>query len=230
MAGKPKPGDSFLVVTEGTVTEPIYFELLRGKLKLATAFVHVVPGDASDPRHVIKTADRLAKERVRKARRKQLGIGEPEKFDHVWAVVDTDVAVRNGIWNEVQQLANARKVLLAHSTPCFEFWLLLHFDYTTRADLVDGAKAKRALKERLGKDYSTNEESAWNVLPVFMEHWVEAARHATRVRRHHQEANTQTPANPSTDVDRLVRSWNAAAGPEYGHPGLTWEPPTPPSR
>jgi hypothetical protein len=29
-----KPGDSFLIVTEGKVTEPVYFELLRESLQL----------------------------------------------------------------------------------------------------------------------------------------------------------------------------------------------------
>ena len=56
--GTAKPGDAFLVVTEGTVTEPVYFELLRTDLQLPVVRVKVVPGDASDPRHVIRTAER----------------------------------------------------------------------------------------------------------------------------------------------------------------------------
>ena len=131
-----KPGDAFLIVTEGTVTEPVYFDLLLRDLHLSVVRIKVQPGDASDPRHVILTAEREAKEQLRKARKGVLGINEPAKFDHVWAVVDTDVAVRNHIWNDVKQLAAARKVKLAHSTPCFEFWLLLHFaGFTTRSRL-----------------------------------------------------------------------------------------------
>lgn len=139
--GTAKPGDAFLIVTEGTVTEPVYFELLRTDLQLPVVRVKVVPGDASDPRHVIRTAEREAKQQVRLGKQGRLGIDEPSKFDHVWAVIDTDVAVRNGIWNDVRQLAVARKVTLAHSTPCFEFWLLLHFGFTTRSDLPDGSAA-----------------------------------------------------------------------------------------
>ncbi len=51
-----RPGDSFLIVTEGTVTEPVYFELLRESLQLSTVTVKVMPGKASDPRHVIQSA------------------------------------------------------------------------------------------------------------------------------------------------------------------------------
>ena len=211
-AALAKPGDAFLIVTEGTVTEPVYFDLLLRDLQLSVVRIKVQPGDASDPRHVILTAEREAKEQARKARKGILGINEPPKFDHVWAVVDTDVAVRRGFWNEVRQLAAARKIKLAHSTPCFEFWLLLHIaGYTTRANLVDGDTAKSAVKHALGRDYSTNEEVAKKVIPTFLAKWPEAIGHAEQVRRYHQDAATPVPANPSTQVDLLVRALNDSA-------------------
>jgi hypothetical protein len=214
-AGLAKPGDAFLIVTEGTVTEPVYFDLLLRDLQLSIVRIKVQPGDASDPRHVIRTAEREAKEQVRKARKGVLGINEPPKFDHVWAVVDTDVAVRNQIWNDVYQLAIAKKVTLAHSTPCFEFWLLLHLvDFTTRADLVNGDAAKSAVKNALGRDYSTNEETAKEAIATFISKWPESVGHAEQVRRHHRNAATPQPANPSTEVDRLVRAMNDSA-PEH---------------
>jgi hypothetical protein len=207
-----KPGDAFLIVTEGTVTEPVYFDLLLHDLQLLVVRIKVQPGDASDPRHVIRTAEREAKEQVRKARKGALGLKEPPKFDHVWAVVDTDVAVRMGFWNDVHQLAHARKVKLAHSTPCFEFWLLLHVaGFTTRTDLPDGAAAKSAVKKALGRDYSTNEDTAKEALASFLSKWPEAVGHAEAVRRHHKSAATPVPANPSTEVDRLARALNDSA-------------------
>jgi hypothetical protein len=211
-AALAKPGDAFLIVTEGVVTEPVYLELLRCDLDLLAVRIKVQSGDASDPRHVILTAERLAKEQQRKARKGVLGMNEPAKFDHVWAVVDTDVAVRNHIWNDVRQLAAARKVKLARSTPCFEFWLLLHITgFTTRADLVDGATAKSAVKRALGRDYSTNQQTALEIIATFLSKWPDAVGHAESVRRHHEEARTPKPANPSTEVDRLARALNDSA-------------------
>ncbi len=215
LAAEARPGDAFLIVTEGTVTEPVYFDLLRHDLHLSVVRIKVQPGDASDPRHVIRTAEREAKEQKRKARKGLLGINEPAKFDHVWAVVDTDVAVRNRIWNDVKQLAAAKKVKLAHSTPCFEFWLLLHIaGFTTRADLVDGDAAKRAVKDVLGRDYSTDEKTAKEAIASFFSKWPEAVGHAEKVRRLHESARTPEPANPSTEVDRLARALNDSA-PEH---------------
>lgn len=42
-----RPGDAFLIVTEGEVTEPVYFELLRESLQLSTVTVKIQPGSAS---------------------------------------------------------------------------------------------------------------------------------------------------------------------------------------
>ena len=47
-----KPGDACLIVTEGTVTEPIYFTLLRSALQLSVVHIKVTPGDHTDPRQV----------------------------------------------------------------------------------------------------------------------------------------------------------------------------------
>jgi alcohol dehydrogenase class IV len=81
-----KPGDSFLIVTEGTVTEPVYFELVIQQLQIATVQVKVLPSTASDPRQVVIHADKIAKEQYRKFKKGLLGINEPSFFDHVWTL------------------------------------------------------------------------------------------------------------------------------------------------
>lgn len=207
-----KPGDAFLIVTEGEVTEPVYFELLRSDLQLPAVRIRVEPGKASDPRHVIESAATEVKVHARLAKKGLLSHTEPLRFEQVWAVVDTDVAVRQGFWNEVESLAAARKVKLAHSTPCFEFWLLLHIQgQTTRSDLVNGDAAKSAVKHALGRDYSTDENVARAVMPTFIAKWPEAVVHAERVRAYHRDANTPPPANPSTEICALVRALNDSA-------------------
>lgn len=205
----PATGDTFLVVTEGTVTEPVYFELLLGRREFSRVRVRVEPGRRSDPLHVVRAARKLADEHEERAKRRELGNNDPQGFDQVWAVIDTDAAVQRELWPDVEQLAQSLRVQLASSTPCFEFWLLLHIDgYTTRTDLLNGDLAKRAVKKALKRDYSTNKETARKVLPEFIAKWVEAVGHAQRVRRHHLDAQTPRPPNPSTDMDRLLQAVN----------------------
>lgn len=207
-----KPGDAFLIVTEGKVTEPVYFELLRESLELSTVTVKIQPGSASYPTHVIDSAADEVERLAKRKKRKETAINEVEKYDHVWAVIDTDVPVREGVWPDVVAYAASKGVKLAHSTPCFEFWLLLHIQGpTTRADLLNGKLAKKAVEEALGQDYSTNAKTAKKVIPTFLSKWPEAFVHAQRVRAHHLAANTKSPGNPSTEVDHLVCALNDAA-------------------
>ena len=208
-----KPGDAFLIVTEGTVAEPVYFERLRRDLELSAIRIQVLPGEASDPRRVIEMASREAKAQELRAKRGLLRMDEPERFDQVWAVIDTDVAVRQGHWNDVRQLAAARKVKLAHSSPCFEFWLLLHLRYNTHP-LVDGAAAKSALKHALGQDYAKNAATTQAAIELLIPKWPAAVANAERVSRHHQQAATPEPANPSSEVWQLATAMNDST-PEY---------------
>ncbi|MGJ8641146.1 MAG: RloB family protein [Opitutaceae bacterium] len=204
-------GDTFLIVTEGEVSEPTYFTLLRTELQLKAVTVKIQPSWASDPRHVINAAADEVKDLAKRARRSKLANDEVAKYDHVWAVIDTDVAERYEIWHEVEALAKSKKVKLAHSTPCFEFWLLLHLGYTTRADLVDGTTAKKAVEDALGHPYSTNKATAEEAMKLFLDKWPDAVRNAEKVRAHHVDARSPSPANPSTEVDIVVRALNDAA-------------------
>lgn len=207
------PGDSFLIVTEGTVTEPVYFELLRESLQLSTVTVKVMPSQHSDPRHVIQSAANEVKSLARRVRKKKIAVTELEKFDHVWAVIDTDVATRQEFWNDVVQKARDLNVRLAHSTPCFEYWLLLHLRMTTRSDLIDGGTTKNAFRAELGRDYSTNRETTEEAMKLLLPNWPTAVKHAQQVRKHHETGGTPSPANPSTEVDRIVCAMNDSLPP-----------------
>lgn len=206
-----KLGDSFLIVTEGTVTEPEYFRLLLDDLKLSVVKIHIQPGDKPQPLKVIATAVRLAKKRAAGMKKKREGQAFSKiPFDHVWAVIDADVPMKEGNWEEVKQAAADGNVRLAPSMPCIEYWLLLHLKYST-AGLADGDAAKAALKAA-GFDCSKL-ETAKESLPNLIEQWPQAAKHADKVRNHHTKGGTPEPANPSTDVDLLVRALNDSVQP-----------------
>jgi len=200
-------GDHFLIVTEGEVTEPVYFEQLLDEMELTRAHVKVIPGDKSDPKRVIRTARRMVRELAVRASNDQLKLGEPPAFEHVWAVIDTDKAVQEGTWDKVLQLASNENVQLASSSPCFEFWLLLHLS-NSFAPLINGEKAKRVLENKLGSPYSTNADVAQAVIGGIIKEWPTAVGRAGRVRKHHADAGTALPADPSTEVDLLVRALN----------------------
>ena len=175
-AAEALAGDSFLIVTEGVVTEPEYFIQLRVSLRLAAVKVVVEPGDASDARHVIETAARLAQRQLKRAAKGRLGVDEPAAFDQVWAVLDTDVSQRHRRWPDIVQLAEQRNVRLAYSTPCFEFWLRLHIRETAEP-LLNGDTAKAILRKEIG-EYSTNQEVAQSAIAGLLPNWPDAVLRA----------------------------------------------------
>lgn len=113
-----------LVVCGGVATEPAYFRGLK-KDRRNPAVKVVVEAKGVDPVSLIRFAAQ---------KRDILGC------DEVWCVVDVDefdVA-------EAAAAAGKKGVNLAISNPCFEYWLLLHFELCT-APLTCYDDARRKL-------------------------------------------------------------------------------------
>lgn len=119
-----------VVATEGTVTEVQYLEGLLQELRARGAAVSTVKVQTvgRDPQKVVKAAiDRNA--------------SDPDGFDEVWAVVDVDDHARLG---EAVNLARDEQVSLVVSNPCFELWLLWHYQdqraFSTKAQIDQALK------------------------------------------------------------------------------------------
>ena len=109
----------FIVSTEGAVTEPEYFDLVK-RLKTGTV-VHVecLKSDhKSDPLQVL---DRM------KNRLKELELGTR---DEAWLVVDRDNWTDKELTVLQTWSQHDSRRGLAVSNPSFEYWLLLHFEDT----------------------------------------------------------------------------------------------------
>lgn len=206
-------GDTFLIVTEGTVTEPTYFNCIKNLLRLRGVDVRIVSGKKSAPRAVINTAQHLADEQKQKSPR-ELKVNEPREYDHVWAVLDTDHAQAQGNWNDIINLAKQKDVKIASSTPCFEFWLLLHLTYST-APITNGEDAKKKLlqtlkKQKLPHHSSTKESEAKKGIVAIGAQWGTAVERSEKIRKHHKLSSSPVPANPSTTVDQLISAINSS--------------------
>ena len=214
---KEPAGSAILVVTEGANTEPSYFDRIRNHLAAPT--VELVPHGAGrgDPRALADEALRLRKERKSQMRDKKLGINRLEDFDAIWIVFDTDVVTPQKRTEGIAY-AESKGIQIAYSEPCFEFWLLIHQAFTTAPmakckDVIPYLAEHLGWKgyARIGKRQQQIEE--WVRLLVDKASIRQAVAHAEKIRRHHKEANTAFPANPSTDVDHLIRAINAAVSP-----------------
>lgn len=212
--GSARPGNAILIVTEGLVSEPAYFTALKRRLALQTLEIEVQPGGMGDPQKLVEYAVGLREARRREARNGTLSLSKALDFDEVWIVFDTDVPLAHGRLQAGLAKAASKKIQVAHSTPCFEFWLLLHMTYTT-APMLKCADAVARLESTLTSRYSKASQDAVSVIPPLLEGLDTAMANAEKIRIHHSAVATPSPANPSTEVDHLIASIRSTASPAH---------------
>lgn len=203
--GKPKfpsSGHAFLIVTEGEKTEPNYLQALREHLELNAADVEIMHPQGTDPITLTNRAIELRDER-RKSVKKGWGIA----YDEVWVVFDLEKPhdQRRVLALRAMQMKAATGIKFAVSDPCFEFWLLLHGEYTT-SFFADCDSVITRL-EKYWPAYSKGQPPA----EPFLEKLPAAVVNARRCRVHHQLCGGD--GNPSTGVDILVSNLNSATRP-----------------
>ncbi|MCC8166939.1 MAG: RloB family protein [Planctomycetes bacterium] len=173
-----KPGRSVLVVTEGE-TECNYFNAFKMEYRLPS--LHVACPPCTDPVGLVRSA--IA------ARNGQI------PYDSVWVVCDSEEEhnPRRKQLNVARGIAARQNISFAVSTPCFEYFFLLHFTYTTQA-FISPSVVEECLREKW-KDYEKN----CDIPPWMFEKLPAALRHAARCRR------DKAIIEPATDVDLLIR-------------------------
>ncbi len=167
--------DSFLIVTEGECTEPLYFtgmqkliqEKVGGRVDIVEAPVIDIHGEGRATRKLIDVAEQIVK------RAKIF-------YQNIWVVFDRDdfddfdQAVREG---------TERGYQIAWSNQSFEYWLYLHFHYSDAALYRD--EWNRKLNEifaqyQLGDGkYRKNDENIYQLVNRF-DGVATAIRHARR--------------------------------------------------
>ena len=100
------------------------------------------------------------------------------------------------------RLGRGGKILAVPSIPCFEFWLLLHFIYTTRPfNAPAGDSICFKVVKELEKHLSGYRKGDRNIFDNLRDNLDRAIANAHRLDQFHQISGTD---NPSTQVHCLV--------------------------
>lgn len=134
--GTRPPYDRVLIVCEGTKTEPQYFQEILRQFRIPSAHIKVIPADGTSPLQVVNSA--LAE------------FQKTREYDRIFAVFDRDDhltyanALARAAALDGSQRNDEKKAVrfaAAPSVPCFELWLLLHFQnvfaFAHRDELID---------------------------------------------------------------------------------------------
>lgn len=185
--------DKVLIVCEGGKTEPNYFIELVDHYKINSANVAIDGSCGSSPRSVFERAESLYQAEEIKG----------DSFDRVYCVFDKD---RHVTYDETLASIVSKKpsstFYATTSVPCFEYWLLLHFEYTTKPYARAGSSSvgNEVLKKLVAvmPDYEKGGKKLFSSLFEQLEF---AKSNAARAL---QEANDNHTDNPSTNVHELV--------------------------
>jgi hypothetical protein len=182
-----------VVFCEGEASEPDYINALKrlpGVRSNTSISIEIDPGHGVPLTLVKRAAER----------------SEDEEVDECWCVFDVEWPQHHPHLSQAIDLAARRGVRLAVSNPCFELWLILHFDdHTAFLNTHDAERKSRKLDGRDGKRIDAS---------LYIEHrQVAAARAASLANRHEQNQSAFPSDNPSSGMYQLLAAIESRAGP-----------------
>lgn len=202
--GPPRPRTTpqrqirqILVFVEGRRTEDGYFKHWgrRNRSKVIVN-VHEFNGD---PLSLVRRA--VAEQKYERYEEKHRR-GQPH--DEIWCVFDVDAHERMA---EAVELAVTHNINVAVSNPCFELWLVLHYQGQTA--FIEGHAVQRLAKAHLkcGKALSVQ------ALEALTSRYDEAVKRAKALDAKHEGDGSPPRSNPSSEVWRLVERIRQPAKP-----------------
>jgi len=187
-APRTEPRLRLLVLCEGKVTEPRYFQAFRHEHRNQLVHIEVMPA-CGVPKTLVEHAAERKKQALREAKR----YGDSFlKYDEVWCVFDVDVHPN---LEEAKNQARDNGLRVAISNPCFELWVLLHFQ-------DQRAHQGRAHMQAACRDHlpEFDKEVPYDRIQP---RYAEAVARAIELEKW-QEEQGRPGGNPSTDVYKLT--------------------------
>ena len=187
------PYDKILIITEGGKTEPYYFMELKDYYEINSANIKIDGSGGSSPASVVEYG--------RKLYRRERDTGDP--FDHVYFVFDKDTHPDyQRALNRIATFTPKNTFFAINSVPCFEYWLLLHFAYTTSPFVPKGKiSASEAVLHKLREHMPDYDKTAHGIFAALYNQLDHAKSNAARSL---EEADKNGTDNPLTRVHELV--------------------------
>jgi hypothetical protein len=182
-----------VVFCEGQKTEPEYLDALKRRPSVRDVAAVDLRVEAGHGGSVPRTLLTMAVEARGRA------IDEEAEIDEFWCVFDVEWPRNHpGLTDAVEQ-ASANNINLGVSNPCFELWLMLHFQ--DQATWIDNKEARR-LRRQLDGSSDKGVDGA-----KYMPLTAAAVRRAAALATRHRDNGTVFPHdNPSSGMHRLVAS------------------------
>jgi hypothetical protein len=191
--------ERLLIVCEGSKTEPHYLEEIRQELRLSTTQLRVLPSAiGTDPLSVVSYAEQLFKygdvnqRIVKKEFDRVIAVFDRDDHQKYFAALDKAVKLDGKLKNNERLSVPFNAIV---SVPCFEVWLLLHYENIQAPIHREEVYAK--LKTYI-KGYDKGQKDLWQITQGLLE---VATYHAIK----RSEMTTRHNGfEPYTDMHELV--------------------------
>ena len=184
-----------IIVCEGRKTEPNYIRALVEYIKINHASVKIEHGnDKPTPQQL-----------VQKAREKMADYGYTEGIDKTFIVCDTE---NHTSLEAAKQDAKGNNITLITSNPCFEYWILLHFENTTKP-YENCSSLTKYLKEK----YTYKKDGTYkngNFLSLINNNLDHAINRANQIKQNSDYTS-------GSDMPELISTIKKQAIPAYKH-------------
>lgn len=186
-----RPRKTLVVFCEGERTEPEYLDALKRQPSVRDVAAVDLRVETGHGGSVPRTLVAMAAEAHSRATE------EEAEIDEFWCVFDVEWPRNHpGLVDAIQQ-ARANSIQLAISNPCFELWLILHFqDHSSWLDNNQARRLRRQLDGSGDKGLDSGK---------YMPFTADAARRAAGLDARHLRDGTVFPHdNPATGMYRLL--------------------------
>lgn len=187
--------DSVLIVCEGKKTEPYYIDELRKYFQLSQANVVIDPNSDSSPISVVEYALKLAKEAIK----------QKNPYTRVYCVMDRD---RHHTFTQaMSKIAGYNSTVTTADTiisiPCFEYWILMHYEATTSIFGASGGSPcddliRTKLKNYIPSYSKADRTKSKELIETKLDTAIKNSKTTTKV------AKSSGTNNPSTQMHELV--------------------------
>lgn len=184
-----------LIVSEGTKTEPSYFEAIKENIELNyKGKINIsIEGEGNNTVKLFNKA-------------KEIALKSTNGFRHVWIIYDTDSFLAEDINKVVTLCKNNSSTRTTYhaiwSNQCVELWYILHFEYM-HSDIDRRSYSNKItnylIKLGHGK-YKKNRTDMFSILQPYME---TAIKNAQKLNKDNKN-KTPSESKPGTEVFKLI--------------------------
>ncbi|MCA3418332.1 MAG: RloB domain-containing protein [Roseomonas sp.] len=115
------PSKKIFVFGEGKLTEADYFRAMQRKIDIRE-FQLIYEGGKGDPSKVVQAAQEFARRSRTSSGRRP--VDSLEVGDEIWVMFDRD---DHDLFEQTKRSCESQKLFYIYCNPCFELWLVLHF-------------------------------------------------------------------------------------------------------